>query len=184
MIERSVVENEMTAIRIEVIELEQVESLKALAEQTFKETFGHVNTTEQLRAFFDEAYSLERLSQELLSSESEHYFISVDDQLAGYMKVNWGEAQTEHELGNAFEIQRIYILQAFQGYGLGKKLFELALEKAKTEGFDWVWLGVWEGNVKAQSFYKKYGFTKFSEHRFQVSEDKVDIDWLLRKPLS
>lgn len=174
----------MTAIRIEVITLDEVETLKALAEQTFKETFGHDNTTEQLQAFFDEDYSLERLGQELSSSESEHYFISVDDQLAGYMKVNWGEAQTERELDNAFEIQRIYILQAFQGYGLGKKLFELALEKAQTEGFDWAWLGVWERNFKAQSFYEKYGFTKFSEHHFQVSEDKVDIDWLLRKRLS
>lgn len=53
---------------------------------------------------------------------------------------------------------------------------------AKAGEFDWAWLGVWEGNVKAQGFYRKYGFEKFSEHSFKVG-DKVDTDWLMRKAL-
>lgn len=61
-----------------------------------------------------------------------------------------GVTQTEHDLENTFEIQRIYILNECQGLGLGKKLFELALDMAKEGGFDWAWLGVWEHNVKAQ----------------------------------
>lgn len=93
-----------------------------------------------------------------------------------------GVTQTEHDLENAFEIQRIYILNECQGLGLGKKLFELALDMAKEGGFDWAWLGVWEHNVQAQGFYRKYGFEKFSEHSFKVG-DKVDTDWLLRKAL-
>lgn len=32
---------------------------------------------------------------------------------------------------------------------------------AKEGGFDWAWLGVWEHNVKAQGFYRKYGFENF-----------------------
>ena len=56
------------------------------------------------------------------------------------------------------------------------------LDMAKEGGFDWAWLGVWEHNVKAQGFYRKYGFEKFSEHSFKVG-DKVDTDWLLRKAL-
>ena len=173
----------MTAINVEKIDLKQVATLKELAETTFAETFGHDNTKEELQAFFDDAYSLEQLSRELASEESAHYFVSVDNQIAGYLKVNWGDAQTEHDLDNAFERQRLYILKAFQGYGLGKTLCEMALDKAKAAGFDGVWLGVWEGNVKAQAFYAKYGFTKFSEHSFQVSQDKIDVDWLLRKSL-
>ncbi len=86
-------------------------------------------------------------------------------------------------MDNAFEIQRIYILKDFQGYGLGKRLVELALEIAKSGDFDWAWLGVWEHNFKAQKFYAKYGFEKFAEHAFLVSECKVDMDWLLRNRL-
>ena len=99
---------------------------------------------------------------------------------AGFIKFNWGLAQTEQELKSAFEIQRIYILQEFQAQGLGKKLLEFALEKAKHADFDWIWLGVWERNIKAQSLYAKYGFLKFSEHSFPMG-DKMDTDWLLKK---
>ena len=118
----------------------------------------------------------------MTDKESDVRFFKVDGREVGFMKVNWGAAQTEHELENAFEIQRIYILSECQGFGLGKKLFELALDMAKAGEFDWAWLGVWEGNIKAQGFYHKYGFEKFSEHLFKVG-DKVDTDWLMRKAL-
>ena len=59
-------------------------------------------------------------------------------------------------MDNAFEIQRIYISQAFTGMGLGKQLFESALQEARDLGCDWGWLGVWERNFKAQIFYDKY----------------------------
>ena len=77
------------------------------------------------------------------------------------------------ELEDAFEIQRLYVLQKFQGFGFGKQLFEFALELAT---------GVWEHNTKAQAFYNRYGFEKFSQHHFMVGQ-KVDTDWLLRKKL-
>ncbi|MEQ9763977.1 N-acetyltransferase [Streptococcus sp. ZJ151] len=173
----------MPNIKIEPISSHQVETLRQLATDTYRETFGHDTTEEQLQAFFNKNYHLDVLKAELLSDESDHRFVYVDDQLAGYLKVNWGSQQTEQELDNAFEIQRIYILKAFQGYGLGKRLFELALEIAESGDFEWAWLGVWEHNIKAQNFYAKYGFEKFAEHAFVVSETKVDTDWLLRKRL-
>mgnify|MGYP000950988430 FL=1 len=83
----------------------------------------------------------------------------------------------------AYEIQRLYVLQEFQGQGIGRALFEYALQLAQESGAGWVWLGVWEKNFKAQKFYAKYGFEKFSQHAFRVSQDKVDVDWLLKKKL-
>jgi GNAT superfamily N-acetyltransferase len=118
--------NEM---QIDPIRLEEVSVLQELATQTFAETFAHDNDPKKLEAFFEEAYSLEVLTSELSDSNCQHYFLRVDHQIAGYLKLNQGPAQTEHELENAFEIQRIYLLKAYQGQGLGKKLFEFALEK-------------------------------------------------------
>lgn len=173
----------MSHFKLEPVTQEQVSQLRQLAIETFSETFGHDNTPEQLEAYFEEAYGEDILTKELTSLESRVVFILVDDQVAGYSKVNWGTAQTEQELVDAFEIQRIYILKKYQGLGLGKMLFEDALKIAEQKGFTWAWLGVWEHNTKAQGFYAKYGFEKFSEHAFQVSEDKIDVDWLLKKKL-
>ena len=153
---------------------EEVEELKVISEDTFRETFAHDNTESQLQAYFDTALSEEVLLDEITHEESRYFFI---------IKTNVGSAQTEQHLDNAFQIQRIYISQAFQGMGLGKRLFEFALQEARDLGCDWAWLGVWERNFKAQIFYDKYGFEKFAEHDFLVGDGKVDRDWLLKLKL-
>ena len=167
---------------IRKVEIADVEVLAKIAKQTFRETFAHDNTEEQLQEYFEEAYNLRVLSTELEDPDSETYFIMHEEEIAGFLKVNWGNAQTERELENAFEIQRLYVLQTYQGFGLGKQLFEFALEHAEKNGFSWAWLGVWEHNTKAQVFYYRYGFEKFSQHRFMVGQ-KVDTDWLMKKKL-
>lgn len=173
----------MVAINIRPVNLDEIAVLRDLSIVTFRETFGHDNTEDQLQEYFDTTLTEAILTEEVRDPESRYYFITVDGQKAGFLKTNTGQAQTEQELDKAFEIQRIYILQSFQGLGLGKKLFEFALQEAKNQGCDWAWLGVWEKNFKAQAFYQKYGFEKFSEHAFPVGGGKVDIDWLLRKKL-
>ena len=167
---------------IRKVEIADVEVLAKIAKQTFRETFAHDNTEEQLQEYFEEAYNLRVLLTELEDPDSESYFIMHEEEIAGFLKVNWGNAQTERELENAFEIQRLYVLQTYQGFGLGKQLFEFALEHAEKNGFSWAWLGVWEHNTKAQAFYNQYGFEKFSQHSFLVGQ-KVDTDWLLKKKL-
>lgn len=171
--------NEKPKIAVKSIALEDIHALRDLAIETFRETFGHHNTEEELQDYFHTAYSLDTLKAELQDQESQHVFVFVDDVLAGFLKVNVGQAQTEQELDNAFEVQRIYILRQFQGLGLGKYLFEYALSLAAKTSCDWVWLGVWEHNEKAQRFYSHYGFERFSEHRFDVG-GKVDCDFLLK----
>ena len=88
--------------------------LAKIAKQTFRETFAHDNTEEQLQEYFEEVYSLRVLSTELENPESETYFIMHEEEIAGFLKVNWGSAQTERELEDAFEIQRLYVLQKFK----------------------------------------------------------------------
>jgi diamine N-acetyltransferase len=53
---------------------------------------------------------------------------------------------------------------------------------AKENGFDLIWLGVWEHNVRAQAFYKHMGFEKFSSHIFMVGNDP-QTDFLMKKNL-
>ena len=96
---------------IRKVEIADVEVLAKIAKQTFRETFAHDNTEEQLQEYFEEAYSLKTLSTELENPDSETYFIMHEEEIAGFLKVNWGSAQIERELEDAFEIQRLYVLQ-------------------------------------------------------------------------
>ena len=43
---------------------------------------------------------------------------------------------------------------------------------AKDKKSDYVWLGVWEENPRAISFYKKNGFEEFDKHIFKLGNDE------------
>jgi ribosomal protein S18 acetylase RimI-like enzyme len=45
-----------------------------------------------------------------------------------------------------------------------------------------IWLGVWEHNEHAISFYKKFGFEQFGDHIFMLGND-AQTDLLLKKNL-
>ncbi|WP_119326457.1 N-acetyltransferase [Companilactobacillus musae] len=161
---------------------EDLEVLQKLSRETFTDTFGDYNTIENLNAYLDKAYDLATLSQEMNNVNSEFYFLYVDGILAGYLKINILDAQSEKMPDDFLEIQRIYVRKQFKRQGLGKILLKLAISRAKELHRKRIWLGVWESNFPAQEFYKYMGFTRFSEHRF-VMGGSSQTDYILKKEL-
>lgn len=105
-----------------------------------------------------------------------------NDEVAGYLKVNTGAAQSEPMGDEALEIERIYILEKFQKHGLGKQLFNKALEIAQEGGKGKIWLGVWEKNENAIAFYERLGFVQTGSHSFYMG-DEEQIDFIMSKTL-
>ncbi len=58
----------------------------------------------------------------------------------------------------SIELKRIYVLKEYHSQKIGAKLMSFALDFAAEKNYELVWLGVWEHNEKAKSFYKKFGF--------------------------
>ncbi|MFD0793827.1 GNAT family N-acetyltransferase [Mucilaginibacter litoreus] len=119
---------------------------------------------------------------ELSNPNSEFHFAIIDNQPVAYLKLNFGDAQTELQDTNALEIERIYVLQQHQGLKIGKQLLEFAIQKAADNGLLYLWLGVWEHNLKAQKFYKYHGFEVFDSHQFVLGKDE-QTDLLMKKLL-
>ena len=159
--------------------------LRELEVETYGDTFGPYNSDADMEDYYQMVLSLEQIQKDLADPESETYFVLDHHQeICGFLKFNWGKAQTEPvEMDKSFEIQRIYVKKEWHGAGFGKEMFTFALDQAKSRGFEWAWLGVWERNFKAQDFYYRFGFERFSEHEYPTG-DTVDIDWLLRKKLT
>ena len=156
--------------------------LRALSRRTFRETFAADNTPAALQAHLDRAYALEKLRAELSNPYSQFWFLYEKGSLAGYLKLNEAPAQTELHDPVSLEIERIYVARAFQGHGLGGMLMARAIETAQARGKRYIWLGVWEKNKKARSFYQKHGFRKIGSHPFSVW-DEVQTDDIMRKDL-
>jgi ribosomal protein S18 acetylase RimI-like enzyme len=155
--------------------------LQKIGERTFIETFASENSSENMTVYLESAFTTEKLKNELTNINSEFYFAEIDGKVVGYFKVNFNEAQTELKMSNAMEIERIYVLKDFQGMKVGKMLFDKAIENARNMGLDLVWLGVWEKNIRAISFYEKNGFTVFNKHIFRLgNEEQIDLMMMIK----
>ena len=159
------------SIQIKTCTLTDLTALQAISKETFTATFGQQNTPANLATYLKTAYATSQLTQELKNPESRFFFILKDQDIAGYLKLNTGTAQTEDMGPHALEIERIYLRSAFQRQGLGSKLFQVALDAAQKYHKTQLWLGVWEHNLKAQKFYHRLGFHQIGQHTFTLGTD-------------
>ena len=162
----------MENIIIKKTTLEDLEKLQKIGRITFEETFSESNSDENMRNYLEEAFSNEKLTGELRNKDSEFHFAMSNDIVIGYLKINFGESQTELKDSKSLEIERIYVLAQFHGKKIGQILYNKAIEIAKLKNSEYVWLGVWEENLRAINFYKKNGFVEFDKHIFQLGNDK------------
>lgn len=149
-----------------------VDQLQKIGRQTFYETFSGSNTEENMKSYLEEGFATDKLNDELNDKNAEFYFAKIEDDVIGYLKLNFGQSQTELKDDKALEIERIYVLQEFHGKKVGQILYEKAIEIARHKNADYVWLGVWEENPRAISFYKKNGFVEFDKHIFKLGDDE------------
>ncbi|MCG7335152.1 GNAT family N-acetyltransferase [Sporosarcina sp. ACRSM] len=162
--------------------LEDLPDLQKISYETFDETFKHQNSPENMKAYLERAFDFKQLEKELLTTASQFFFVYVNNELAGYLKVNMEDAQSEEMGDESFEIERIYIKSAFQKHGLGKYLLHKALEIAAENNKKKIWLGVWEKNENAIAFYEKMGFVQTGAHSFYMG-DEEQIDFIMTKTL-
>ena len=162
----------MINIEIKKATLTEIDQLQQIGRQTFYETFASGNTEENMQKYLDEGFSVDKLTTELSDKNAEFYFATYDKKVIGYLKLNFGQSQTELKDDKALEIERIYVLKEFHGKAVGQALYEKAIQIASQTKSDYVWLGVWEKNQRAINFYKKNGFVEFDKHIFKLGEDK------------
>lgn len=164
--------SEPSKIDIVRVTIKELEELQAISKTTFTETFAGVNSEENMQRYLNENLSLDKLRKELNNPASQFFFARMNDQIIGYLKINFPIAQTENSFNDSLEIERIYVLQEYQQQKIGHLLLEKAISVAKEKQYPYLWLGVWEHNLKAINFYKRHGFVKFSSHVFQLGNDK------------
>lgn len=155
---------------------EDLQLLREISIETFNDTFRNQNSAENMKAYLERAFNSKQLEKELTNISSGFYFIYFNDEIAGYLKVNINDAQSEKMGDESLEIERIYIRNKFQRKGFGEYLINTAVEIAEEQNKKNIWLGVWEKNENAICFYKKIGFVQTGAHSFYMgNEEQIDV---------
>jgi ribosomal protein S18 acetylase RimI-like enzyme len=168
------------SLKIEQIGFSELKTLQELSRKTFYDAFSWSTSPEDMQAYLDRAFSDEKLGRELQNPDSKFYFARLQGQPVGYLKLNFGKAQTEELEGYGLEIERIYILTEFQGRKIGQQLIAQAIGIAEEMKMEHVWLGVWEKNSGAIALYEREGFVQVGSHPFIMGKEQ-QTDLILKK---
>jgi len=169
-------------IKISLCKIEQLNLLRDVSIETYRDTFEEHNCETLMQQYLSDALNPEKLLYEFQTEGSFFYFIYSGEEVAGILKLNTGDAQTDNVDKYGLEIERFYIRKNYLRQGLGKVLMQFAYDVAKKLNKHSVWLGVWEDNARALAFYKAQGFYQIGEHPFDMGGD-IQTDLLLKKDL-
>jgi len=169
----------ISEIKLKKLTLSDLTELKNISQKTYSDAFSWGNSKENMISYLNSALSHKQLKSEINEKQSVFYFAKMDNVTVGYIKINFGSAQTDLKDDDAMELERIYVLEKFQGKKIGKKLLNFVIEIAQKKGLKYLWLGVWEKNEKAINFYKSQGFTKFNSHAFKMGNE-IQTDLLMK----
>lgn len=125
-------------------------------------------------AYADKA--LDNLYETYQKDKAIYYVIIHNNKVVG----GGGIAALDNFEGNTCELQKMYFLTEIRGKGLGSKLINRCLEKAKEFGFDECYLETMPYMTAAQKLYKKNGFTQIDGPMGDTCHYSCDV-WMIKK---
>lgn len=164
--------------------LEDAEAIAQAGRRTFVETFVEDFSIpyppEDLTAFLDKDFSVERHRARLASPREAWWVAEVAGAIVGFGVA--GSCALPHPAVRPgdLELCRLYLVREAQGRGLGPQLLERALAWMSERGPGAQWVGVWSGNARAQRLYERYGFRKVGEYDYPVGR-WLDREHILRR---
>jgi|TARA_B110001454_G_C12667165_1_gene412093 putative acetyltransferase len=91
-----------------------------------------------------------------------------------------GIAKLDNFKGNTCELQKMYFLPITRGRGLGSKLIETCLEKAKLLGYKNCYLETMPYMHAAKALYKKNGFVNLEKPMGDTGHYSCNV-WMLKQ---
>jgi ribosomal protein S18 acetylase RimI-like enzyme len=168
-------------MQISEAQIEETQSLRDLLEFTFRDTYGHQNSPEEIEKHVAKNFSFQLILAELQDENFQYFVVKEGLEIVAFCKLVKNHT-LEGISKRTVEIERFYVHPKLKGKGLGRKLMDYCFNWAEAAGFELVWLGVWERNFDAIAFYQKMGFQQFGTHVFVLGDD-AQTDYVLTKEL-
>lgn len=154
---------------------ESAAEIARLAHRTFSDTFvgKAYYTHEIIDGYAEKALTPAIFEAHLKDPKHRIFLATVEGRTAGFAHVAEREpAECVKDL-SALYLNRLYLDKAFHRRGLGSLLMDECYAEARSRGFDWIWLSVWEHNDPALAFYERSGFSPQGEWEWPFESNGV-----------
>lgn len=156
--------------------------ISKLSTVTFLDTFSGTCTDDDIQLFVNNYFNTEQVYKELQDPFDFYFIAFINKEAVGYLRMK--EENTDVPVikkYKAIELKRIYVLKEYHDKKIGAALMKFALQLTAENRYEAVWLGVWEHNERAKTFYKKWGFidTGFT-HDFPIGNTPQTDHWFMK----
>ena len=146
--------------------------LAEFAARTFADTFGADNRPEDLQAHLASAYGVTQQVLELSDPAVITILAHQGETLIAYAQIRYKSPPVCVTHERPMEVHRFYVDRFAHGSGVAQQLMTAARAAAQECGGLHLWLGVWERNPRALTFYQRVGFVDVGSTDFYVGPDR------------
>ncbi|RTL53309.1 MAG: GNAT family N-acetyltransferase [Sphingobacteriales bacterium] len=147
-----------------------IPAIQQIAFTTWPKAYGTILSKEQITYMLQLMYSQDELIQQM--NKGYTYLLAVNDaQIIGFAAYN---AITPIQ----YKLQKLYMLPATQGTGIGKQLLQTVIHQVKSAGATNLILNVNRQN-KAIGFYTKMGFQILKEEDNDIGNGYFMNDYVM-----
>lgn len=140
--------------------------LASFATQAFTDTYRGLDDPQEIADYVAEHFTPEVVAGVIEDPACSTLLAWVGEQLAGYAVVR-AEPAPGCVAGPApLQLWRLYLGEGFIGQGLGARLMAAVHAEARKRGAQTLWLGVYDRNLRAVAFYKRFGFVQVGGKEF------------------
>jgi ribosomal protein S18 acetylase RimI-like enzyme len=159
---------------------EDLPTLYRISRDSYSFNFGHHWEEGGLEVYMDKVFGWELLAAELREPDIHYYVAFVKGVPVAFMKLNLHSSLPGLDPEKGIELDKLYILPDYKGFGIGRRFVELAFRVAAQREKELFWLGVIDTNHTAMAFYEKAGFRRHSTMRVEYPKFKEELRGMWR----
>ena len=118
----------------------------------------------------------DEMFQNFQKETSVYYIVEYENKIIGGV----GIAKLDNFEGNVCELQKMYFASIARGKGLGSKLIEKCLDKAKSLNYESCYLETMPYMMAARGLYEKNGFKNLEKRMGNTGHYSCNV-WMLKK---
>lgn len=166
---------------------DDITELAEVAAETFPLACPPHATAKDIATFLAANLSAERFAAYLDDPDRAVFIVRQDERILGYAMLIRGvpddaDVQRAITLRPAVELSKIYVLPHAHGSDVSAPLMDAAIDYARRQQAQCIWLGVNQENQRAQHFYTKQGFTVTGTKTFKLGSG-VENDYVMVRVL-
>lgn len=170
---RNLKKGSISKISIKPLEVNLYQTYIEVGVLAYQQHYLHLWQDQNPDPYINRSFTLDVLRNEALNCNTKLFLIYKDALAIGILKINLDHDLGHHPSKEVLLLDKIYILKAYSGQGVGKKVLDFVEKLARSSNKKIITLDTMK-HGPALDFYKKNGFEVFDEIRLRFATVKDD----------